>query len=148
MTVRFRKAVLAASLLATVASLAAAMIVEPASARDRPEPGLQGQTMPGEAVVLARPYSKGVRRIGHDPIRGRDTNVQLAWVDQCAYVSSTAGPFPIIGALKGDPALTGVAVIDVRNPISTGSVSIAPSRRSMRSNQPFNHAVVSVRHAN
>lgn len=88
------------------------------STRDNLEPGLQGQTMPADnpGSVLARPYTKGVRIVGHDPIRGRDSNVQLAWVDHCAYVSSTAGPFPIIGVTVGDPALTGVAVIDTSDP--------------------------------
>lgn len=88
-----------------------------AIARDRLEPGLQGQTMPSEAgVVLPVPYSKGVTRIGHQAIRERDSNVQLAWAGRCAYVSSTDGPFPIIGVMKGDAALLGTAVIDVRNP--------------------------------
>jgi hypothetical protein len=103
----------------------------PTPAKDRPEPGLQGQTMPGEAIVLATPYSKGIRRIGHDPIKGRDTNVQLAWVDHCAYVSSAAGPFPIIGISKGDPALTGVAVIDVRNPRKPKTVTLLRDRGSL-----------------
>lgn len=103
----------------------------PAGAGDRPELGLQGQSLPGEAVVLARPYSKGVHRIGHDPIRGRDTNVQLAWVDHCAYVSSTAGPFPLLGTLKGDPALTGVAVIDARNPRKPRTVRLLRDKGSL-----------------
>ncbi|MEJ6011346.1 hypothetical protein [Novosphingobium aquae] len=110
------------------------------SAKDRPEPGLQGQTMQGEAVVLAQPYAKGLRRIGHDSIRGRDTNVQLAWVDHCAYVSSTAGPFPIIGTLKGDPALTGVAVIDVSNPRKPKTVKLLRDRGSAASLEVL-HAV-------
>src|SRR5579862_3839381 len=58
------------------------------AAGDRLEPGLQGQTMPADnpGSILAQPYSKGVRVIGHDPISGRDSNVQLSWVDHCAYV--------------------------------------------------------------
>ena len=41
---------------------------------DRLEPGLQGQSMVADnpGSVLPRPYSKGVRVIGHDPIGGRD----------------------------------------------------------------------------
>lgn len=112
-------------------ALVGALAGTTATASDRPEPGLQGQTMPGEAVVLARPYAKGVRRIGHDPIRGRDTNVQLAWAGHCAYVSSTAGPFPLLGTLKGDPALTGVAVIDVRNPRQPKTVKLLRDRGSL-----------------
>jgi hypothetical protein len=85
---------------------------------DRVEPGLQGEQVASDkpGSILPMPYSKGVNIIGHDPIEGRDSNIQLAWVDHCAYVSSTAGPFPIIGTMKGDPALTGVAVIDVSDP--------------------------------
>lgn len=101
------------------------------AAGDRLEPGRQGETMPGEAVVLPRPYSKGVRVVGHDPIRGRDTNVQLAWVDHCAYVSSTGGPFPIIGIKGGDPATHGVAVIDVRNPRRPRTVGLLRDRGSL-----------------
>lgn len=107
-----------AMLAAIVPALLAGCVhtAPPGSIADRLEPGLQGQTMPGEAVILPQPYAKGVRRIGHDPVNGRDSNVQLAWVDTCAYVSSTGSPFPIIGVAKGDPSLTGVAVIDVRDP--------------------------------
>src|SRR5947208_1591234 len=45
-----------------------------AQATDRLEPGLQGQAVPHDnpGSILARPYSKGVRVIGHDTIRGRD----------------------------------------------------------------------------
>ena len=82
------------------------------------ESGLQGQTLPQDdpGSILARPYSKGVQVIGHDVIQGRDSNVQLTWVDHCAYVSSTGGPFPLLGTTKGDANLTGVAVLDVSNP--------------------------------
>ena len=101
-----------------LALLAALMLSSAgALASDRLETGLQGQSLPGETgQVLAVPYSRGVTRIGHEPIRGRDSNVQLAWAGHCAYVSSTGGPFPIIGIMKGDAALLGTAVIDVRNP--------------------------------
>lgn len=85
---------------------------------DRVEPGLQGEQIASDkpGSVLPVPYSKGVMVIGHDPIEGRDSSVQLVWVDHCAYASSTAGPFPLIGTMTGDPALTGVAVIDVSDP--------------------------------
>jgi hypothetical protein len=105
---------------AILAAASIALILQPvlAASADRLEPGLQGQTAPGDppGSILAQPYSKGVRVVGHDPISGRDSNVQLSWVDHCAYVSSTAGPFPLLGTPKGDPALIGVAVIDVRDP--------------------------------
>jgi hypothetical protein len=127
--------------LALVAALAAQPVVTaaPPSARsatatpDRPEKGLQGQTAPEDkpGEILAQPYSLGVNLIGHDPIRGRDSNVQLAWVDTCAYVSSTAGPFPLIGTSKGDTALTGVAVIDVKDPRNPRTVKLLRDKGSI-----------------
>jgi len=101
--------------------------------QDRPETGLQGQTSPDATpgAILDVPISLGVNVVGHDPIRGRDSNVQLAWVDTCAYVSSTAGPFPLIGTTKGDPALTGVAVIDVKDPRHPRTVQLLRDRGSI-----------------
>ncbi len=81
--------------------------------------------------MLDVPYAKGVRRIGHDPIRGRNTNVQLAWAGHCAYVSSTGGPFPVLGIMQADPAKTGVAVIDVRNPRKPKTVALLRDRGSL-----------------
>jgi hypothetical protein len=100
---------------------------------DRLEPGLQGQSLPEDnpGSILAQPYSKGVRVVGHDPIRGRDSNVQMTWVDHCAYVSSTGGPFPLIGTGTGDTTLTGVAVIDVRDPKNPKTVSLLRDRGSI-----------------
>jgi hypothetical protein len=93
---------------------------------DNPEPGLQGQQMsednPGS--ILAAPYSRGVRVVGHDPIRGRDSNIQLVWVDHCAYVSSSHGAMALIGANKADPALLGVAVVDVSDPANPRMVRL------------------------
>ncbi len=88
-----------------------------AATPDRPEPGKQGETMEGEAVVLPLPYSKGVDVIGHDSIGGRTGNVIMAWSGRCAYVADGV-------TLKADGSLqmlpvgpkSGVAVIDVRNP--------------------------------
>lgn len=84
---------------------------------DRPEPGLQGQSMPSDSPgsILAKPYSKGVRVVGHDPVAGRQGNIQLAWVDHCAYISSSGGAFPILGAENVDESKIGVAVIDVKD---------------------------------
>jgi hypothetical protein len=83
-----------------------------------PEPGLQGQQLAADkpGSVLEGPYLKGLRIVGREPIRARDSNVQLAWVDHCAYVSSTAGPFPLLGTMQGNRDLIGVAVIDVSRP--------------------------------
>jgi hypothetical protein len=95
---------------------AAAANGQRSSPGDRPEPGLQGQTMPGEVGVLPRPYSKGVRVVGHSDLWGRDSNVQLTWVGHCAYVAST--PLNFLGwAAKPNSAETsGVAVVDVGDP--------------------------------
>lgn len=88
---------------------------------DRLEPGLQGQTMPDDlkTETLAQPYSKGVRLVGHTDIWSRGSNLLLATVDSCAYVSSmTALPgVPPFGENKSaDGSKAGVAVIDVSDP--------------------------------
>ncbi len=124
------------------AGFALASPVRSAAQPDRLEPGLQGQTMPGDVPgsILAIPYSKGVEVIGHDTIRGRDSNVQLSWVDHCAYVSSTAGPFPLLSTTKGDPNLTGVAVIDVRDPAHPKTVKLLRDQGSIAALETM-HAV-------
>lgn len=113
-----------------------------AAAGDRLEPGLQGQSMAADnpGTILAQPYSKGVRVIGHDPIDGRDSNVQLSWVDHCAYVASTGGPFPLLGTTKGDPQLTGVAVIEVRDPRHPRTVKLLRDNGSIAALEAM-HAV-------
>ena len=112
------------------------------AAGDRLETGLQGQSVPEDnpGSILARPYSKGVRVISHDSIRGRDSNVQLGWVDHCAYVSSTGGPFPLIGTIKGDPQLTGTAVIDVSDPYHPATVKLLRDNGSIAAVEAM-HAV-------
>lgn len=100
---------------------------------DHLEPGLQGQTLPQDSPgsILPRPYSKGVRVVGHDPIRGRDSNIQLAWVDHCAYVSSAGGPIAVdVLPMKADPELTGIAVIDVSDPAHPRTVTLLRDRAS------------------
>lgn len=111
----------------------------PAVDADNPEPGLQGQTMPGESGVLARPYSKGVRVVGHSPIANRDSNMQLTWVDHCAYVSSTSPNFLGWG-VKADPSTFGVAVIDVSDPQAPKQVGLLRDRGSLYASETL-HAV-------
>jgi len=106
---------------------------------DRPEPGLQGQTMPGEARVLPRPYTKGVRVVGQAALGGRDSNLQLAWVGRCAYVSTTSPNFLGWG-VKADPASYGVAIIDVRNPRAPRQVRLLRDRGSLYASETL-HAV-------
>lgn len=108
-------------------------------ARDRLEPGLQGQTMPGEVGVLPQPYSKGVQVVGHSPVWNRDSNLQLAWVDSCAYISSTSPNFLGWG-IKADPATYGVAVIDVSNPRAPRQVKLLRDRGSLYASETL-HAV-------
>ncbi|MDG2003680.1 MAG: hypothetical protein P8J20_10150 [Novosphingobium sp.] len=100
---------------------------------DNPEPGQQGEQIEADnpGSLLERPYSKGVRVLGHNAIEGRDSNIQLLWVDHCAYVSSTGGPFPLIGVTKGDTELTGVAVIDVSDPTEPKLVKFLRDKGSM-----------------
>ncbi len=131
-----------AMLAAMLLCLAPAPASAATPAGDHLEPGLQGQSMPADhpGGILAQPYSKGVRVIGHDPIRARDSNVQLTWIDHCAYVSSTGGPFPIIGAAKGDPQLTGVAVIDVSDPRHPSTVKLLRDNGSIAALETM-HAV-------
>lgn len=117
-------------------ALALSGCVTPASGpafADNPEPGLQGRQLAEDTLgsILQTPYSKGVRVVGHDAILGRDSNVQLAWVDHCAYVSSTGGPFPLIGTARGDPDLTGVAVIDVSDPAQPRMVKLLRDKGSI-----------------
>jgi hypothetical protein len=110
-------------LMARVLALAAsvAFAASPLFAQDNPEPGLQGQTTPEQAArgVLPVPYSKGVRLIGHSDVWNRGGNIVLAWVDDCAYISSggAQGLEAVLPEAKAkDPAREGVAVIDVANP--------------------------------
>ena len=111
----------------------------PPTDADNPEPGLQGQTRPGEVGVLARPYSKGVRVVGHSPISNRDSNIQMTWVDHCAYVSSTA-PNSLGWGVKADSSTFGVAVIDVSDPHSPKQVGLLRDRGSLYASETL-HAV-------
>lgn len=132
-----------AALLLCLSQPTASAWASPAGAvGDHLEPGLQGQTIPGDnpGSILTNPYSKGVRVVGHDPIRGRDSNVQLTWVDHCAYVSSTGGGFPLLGTTKGDPQLTGVAVIDARDPRHPTTVKLLRDNGSIAALEAM-HAV-------
>ena len=88
-----------------------------ATTPDRLEPGRQGETMPGEAHMLAVPYSKGVDVVGHAAIGTRTGNLITAWAGHCAYVAGggTLNANGTVGT-EGDPTTAGVAVIDQRNP--------------------------------
>ncbi len=128
------------------AALAAiACLAQAAGAADRLEPGLQGQTALGDrpGEVLAIPYSKGISIVGHTNIGDRGANLQLAWVDQCAYVSSSLpnmnlpgfGPNP-----KADKSLNGVAVLDVSKPRNPKQVGLLRERGALFATETM-HAV-------
>ena len=101
---------------------------------DHPEIGLQGQTLADDnpGSILATPYAKGVDLIGHDPIRNRDTNIQMAWVGNCAYVASTMPNFLGWG-VSAKPETYGVAVIDVSDPSAPKTVNILRDKGSLAS---------------
>lgn len=108
----------------------------PAGDADNPEPGLQGQTADGP---FPRPFSKGVRVVGHSPVSGRDSNIQMAWAGHCAYVASTS-PKMLVWGLKADPSTYGVAVIDVRDPSAPRQVGLLRDRGSLYASETL-HAV-------
>ena len=126
-----------------LALVLASLPIAGAAARpsNRPEPGLQGQQMPADnpGSVLAQPYSKGVRVVGREPLQGRDSNLQLAWVGSCAYVSSTSQKFLMWGA-KAAPETFGVAVIDVRDPQAPRQVGLLRDRGALYASETL-HAV-------
>lgn len=107
------------------------------STADHLEPGLQGQAMPGEARVLQQPYSKGVEVVGHSPVWNRDTNLQLSWVDHCAYISSTSSNFLYWGK-TAEPSSYGVAVIDVSDPTAPKQVKLLRDRGSIYASETMN----------
>jgi len=77
-------AVSASPTAARTTSAASAIFSETA---DNPETAKQGETLPGENRVLARPYSQGVNIIGHSAIDGRKGNLVMAWSGHCAYIA-------------------------------------------------------------
>lgn len=110
-----------------------------------PEPGLQGQTMPKdlESDILLQPYFRGVRLIGHTDLWKRRTNLQMAWADNCAYVSSAIPipGLPISAEKANDPSVSGVAVIDVSDPTEPKPVKLLQDQASIRAVETL-HAVV------
>lgn len=95
--------------------LSSATSVQAAPPRDNLEPNRQGETL-GEVRVLQEPYHKGVRVIGRNEILRRDSNLQLAWIDHCAYVSSTPVNFLGFATKPNSAETSGVAVVDVQDP--------------------------------
>ncbi|MCE7797085.1 hypothetical protein LWE61_11000 [Sphingobium sufflavum] len=112
-----------------------------ADAPDRLETGKQGETLEGEAGLLAQPYSKGVRIIGHTEIDKRGGNVIMAWAGDCAYV---AGGLKMsadgnIGKQPFGPT-SGVAVIDARSPAAPKVVRYLQEKGALDAGETL-HAV-------
>jgi hypothetical protein len=131
---RYWKMTLAAFMVASFLGMQTAAVGQTAaldknSPPDHLEPGLQGQTMPEDLKgdMLDRPYSKGVRLIGHNDLWNRGSNLQMAWIGTCAYVSSAkpipgSPPWGLNNTADGSKA--GVAVVDVRDPRSPKAVRV------------------------
>lgn len=128
-----------------------------AASGDRLEPGLQGQISIIEQLngSSAKGYRKGLRLVGQNTIMNRGANFSMAWLDSCAYVTTTS-PGQIFGPSSSpylDPQfdpLNGMAVIDASdaaNPkllkIMQSPAMLAP-HESIQANQA-RHIIVATR---
>lgn len=101
---------------------------------DRPEPGLRGQIplAAQQSGDSAKGYWRGLRLVGQNSILDRGANFSLAWVDDCAYVTTTS-PGQIFGPTSSPYVdsqfnpLNGMAVIDASNPRAPRLVKILQS---------------------
>jgi hypothetical protein len=104
------------------------------SAVDRLEPGLQGQIPIASQLNgdSAKGYRKGLKLVGQNTILDRGANFSMAWIDDCAYVTTTS-PGQIFGPLASPYAdakfnpLNGMAVIDAANPANPKLINILQS---------------------
>lgn len=128
--------------LALSLSLAQPGVAGPADVgqADHLEPGKQGETLPGEAVVLPRPYSKGVRVVGHNDVGKRSGNLIMAWADRCAYVAGGVEITPGGPAKQPVGPTSGVAVIDVSKPASPKLVRFLQDKGALDAGETL-HAV-------
>lgn len=98
------------------------------------ETGLQGQVPIADQLSgrAALGYRKGLRLVGQNTILDRGANFSLAWIDDCAYVTTTS-PGQIFGPTSSpyvDPQfnpLNGMAVIDASDPRNPRLVDILQS---------------------
>ncbi|MGH8540959.1 MAG: LVIVD repeat-containing protein [Stenotrophobium sp.] len=128
-----------------------------APADDLPETGLQGEVPLADQLSgrAALGYRKGLRLVGQNNIMSRGANFDLAWLDDCAYVTTTS-PQSLFGPGSTpylDPQynpLNGMAVIDASDPTNPKLVSILQSpamlapHESLHANQA-RHIIVGVR---
>jgi hypothetical protein len=103
-------------------------------ADDIPETGLQGQVPLADQLSgkSAAGYRKGLRLVGQNTIMNRGANFSLAWIGDCAYVTTSSIPqtFGIATNPTGLPLsnpLNGMAVIDASDPTNPALVSILQS---------------------
>lgn len=101
---------------------------------DRPEPGLRGQIplASQQSGDSAKGYWRGLRLVGQNTILDRGANFSMAWVGDCAYVTTTS-PGQIFGPTsspyldtKYNP-LNGMAVIDAADPANPKLLKILQS---------------------
>jgi hypothetical protein len=130
--------VLQAVLLAACGSSSSPVDTDPGGilppAEDLPESGLQGQTPLADQLSgkSAAGYRKGLRLVGQNTILNRGGNFSLAWIDDCAYVTTSS--FVQTVGLSTNPSglpigspLNGMAVIDASDPARPELVSILKS---------------------
>jgi hypothetical protein len=121
------------------------------------ETGLQGQVPLADQLSgrAAQGYRKGLRLVGENTILDRGANFSMAWLDDCAYVTTTS-PGQIFGPASSpyiDPqfsALNGMAVIDASDPKNPKLIDILQSpamiapHESIQANQA-RHIIVATR---
>lgn len=128
-----------------------------AKADDAPETGLQGQVPLADqnSGRSALGYRKGLRLVGQNSILDRGANFSMAWLDDCAYITTTS-PGQIFGPSSSpyqDPQfnpLNGMAVIDAADPQNPQLIKIMQSpamlatHESLQANQQ-RHIIVATR---
>lgn len=126
-------------LAAGVIAALAACVHQPSSSifvdfTAHPEPGMQGESLASDnpGSVLANPYRKNVGVVGHSDVWQRDSNIQMTWVGDCAYIASSSPNFLGWG-VTAKPETFGVAVIDVSDPTNPQAVKVLRDKGSLAS---------------
>ncbi len=88
-------------------------------------------------AMLPQPRHSGVRLVGHAAIGNRGGNLQMTWIDHCAYVSTGAANASF-GA--GAAETRGVAVIDVSDPRAPRHVRTLRDRGALGASESL-HAI-------
>jgi hypothetical protein len=102
-------------------AMGAAITADAVPSGDRLEPGKQGETMPGEAILLPQPYSKGVRVVGQV---GGIGDKMMAFAGHCAYSAGKSG----------------VTVIDVKDPRAPKVLGLLSEKGAIGANETLNAA--------